>query len=102
MSIFSEFWSKGFSHAALACRRTADMCVTACEDVDATFALQMNTVRLIQRPFSTVSRGLFNLRSVGHAVPQCSVIEIHQGSNSLFHLTFAAPMLPSDHNDAPR
>jgi len=69
------------------------MCVTACEDVDATFALQMNTVRLIQRPFSTVSRGLFNLRSVGNAdIPQCSVIEFHQGSNSLFDLTFAAPM----------
>jgi hypothetical protein len=32
---------KRLSHAALACRRTADMCVTGCETVDATIALQM-------------------------------------------------------------
>jgi hypothetical protein len=51
----------------------------------------------------TANPGWFSKGRSGMPISRkCSVIEFHQDSNSLFDLTFAAPMLPSVHNDAPR
>jgi len=40
---------------------------------------------------------------VGNAdIPQCPVIEFHQGSDSLLDFTLVVPMLPSARNGTPR
>src|SRR5712664_4576771 len=59
--------------------------------------------RWLNQAISTVSRGALDLRSVGNAdIPQCPVIEFHQGSDSLLDFTFVVPMPPSARNGTPR
>src|SRR5258705_4917634 len=52
---------------------------------------------------TAVPHNLLDLRSVRDAdIPQCPIIELRQGSDSLFDLTLAMLMRPSACNFAPR